>query len=161
MKKFTIFIILFYLIISKNYNISDLDNSPEIYESTNENLTLSSDINDGPIFISEEIPDNIYEKMLGNSIPFESIEKVDRNSLSYLQLSHFGFDGQIHVGEMIVNKKLANEILEIFKEIYSIKYPIEKIKLIDEYMADDEKSMSDNNTSCFCYRTIARNFFYI
>lgn len=60
-------------------------------------------------------------------------------------------------GEMIVNSKLANEVLEIFEEAYMLKYPIEKIKLIDEYNADDELSMSDNNTSCFCYRVIMRN----
>ncbi len=76
-------------------------------------------------------------------------------NLSYLQVTYWGFDDKSHIGEMIVNKKLANEILDIFKEVYEKKYPIEKIKLIDEYGADDEKSMSDNNTSCFCYRVIA------
>lgn len=62
-------------------------------------------------------------------------------------------------GEMIVNSKLANDVLEIFKEAYEIEYPIEKIQLIDEYDANDELSMSDNNTSCFCYRVIARYFY--
>lgn len=61
-------------------------------------------------------------------------------------------------GEMIVNSKLADEVLEIFKAAYEIEYPIEKIKLIDEYDANDELSMSDNNTSCFCYRFISREF---
>ena len=56
---------------------------------------------------------------------------------------------------MIVNSKIADEVLEIFKELYDIEYQIEKIKLIDEYNADDELSMSDNNTSCFCYRVVA------
>lgn len=62
-------------------------------------------------------------------------------------------------GEMIVNSKLENDVLEIFKEAYEVGYPVEKIKLIDEYDANDELSMSDNNTSCFCYRVISRNFY--
>ena len=56
---------------------------------------------------------------------------------------------------MIVNSKLSNEVIEIFRELYTIQYPIEKIRLIDEYGANDELSMSDNNTSCFCYRVIS------
>ena len=93
--------------------------------------------------------------MLGKSIPNEYVRKVDINTLSYLQISYFGFDGKSHTGEMIVNSKLANDVLAIFKELYEIRYPIEKIKLIDEYNANDELSIEDNNTSCFCYRVVA------
>lgn len=105
-------------------------------------------------FTSKEIPDSIYKRMLGKSIPVEYKDKIDLKTLRYLQISYFGFDGQTHIGEMVVNAKLANDVLEIFKELFEIKYPIEKIKLIDEYNADDNLSMSDNNTSCFCYRVV-------
>ena len=93
--------------------------------------------------------------MIGKSIPKEYVNKVSKSSLSYLKLSYIGFDGNSHIGEMIVNSKVSNQVLEIFKKLYEIKYPIEKIKLIDEYNADDEFSMSDNNTSCFCYRVVS------
>lgn len=108
-----------------------------------------------PIFLSQAIPNHIYENMLGNSIPFEYKDTVNISSLSYLQVSYFGFDNKPHTGEIIVNSKLSSDVLEIFKELYDIQYPIEKIKLIDEYSANDELSMSDNNSSCFCFRTIA------
>ena len=55
----------------------------------------------------------------------------------------------------MVNQKIADDVLEIMKELYENHYPIEKMHLIDEYGADDEASMSDNNTSAFNYRTIA------
>ena len=112
-------------------------------------------IEEKPVFSSQPIPKHIYDKMLGKSIPIEYKDKVDINTLSYLQISHFGFDNRPYVGEMIVNKSVANDVLEIFEELYIAKYPIEKIKLIDEYNANDELSMEDNNSSCFCYRTIA------
>ena len=117
-------------------------------ESTEENRETS-------VFTSESIPEDVLQRMIGNSIPEKSKDKVNIEELSYLRITYWGFDEESHVGEMVVNRKLAEEVLEVFKEVYEKKYPIEKIKLIDEYGANDEKSMADNNTSAFCYRVVA------
>jgi len=70
-------------------------------------------------------------------------------------VKHYDFALQEHEdGEMIVNKDVAEEVLSIFYELYENKYPIEKIKLIEEYDAIDELSMQDNNTSAFNYRIV-------
>lgn len=105
------------------------------------------------IFEYSEIPNYIKYKMTGKSMPINAKTKFDE--LSYLILTYYGFDNNIHIGEMIVNKKLANETVDIFKELYKNKYPIEKVRLIDEYNGNDDLSMKDNNTSSFCYRTVA------
>lgn len=105
------------------------------------------------VFTSSEIPNSVFERMLGNSIPDKGT--VDIQTLSYLQITYWGFDDKAHIGEMVVHKEVAQEVLDIFQEVYEQKYPIEKIQLIDEYGADDGKSMADNNTSSFCYRTVA------
>ena len=124
-------------------------------ENKQENLLISSNLCDKceEVFTCSNIPENILNKMIGNSIPNNS--KVNIETLSYLKITYWGFDEKSHIGEMIVNKDLAYEVLDIFKEVYDKRYPIEKMKLIDEYGANDEKSMSDNNTSCFCYRVVA------
>lgn len=114
---------------------------------SNNNLTTKE------VFTSSEITNSVLKRMIGNSIPDR--DKVDIRKLSYLKITYWGFDEKTHVGEMIVNKDIAQEVLDIFKEVYHKKYAIEKIRLIDEYEANDEKSMEDNNTSAFCYRTIA------
>ena len=44
-------------------------------------------------------------------------------------------------------RKLAQEVLDIFYELFEGGYEIEKIRLVDEYDADDERSMADNNSS--------------
>ncbi|MBQ4401413.1 MAG: M15 family metallopeptidase, partial [Synergistaceae bacterium] len=36
-------------------------------------------------------------------------------------------------------------------------YPIERVRLVDEYDADDETSMRDNNSSCFNFRFITHS----
>ena len=53
------------------------------------------------------------------------------------------------------NRAVAEDMVEIFQELYKNQYPIEKIRLVDEYGGDDDASMEDNNTSCFNYRTVA------
>ena len=104
-------------------------------------------------FYMTEITDEILERIKGKSYPEGATVSLD--DLRWCHVVHYGFDGEIHEGEIIVNKAIAEDTLEIFKELFDIKYEIEKIRLIDEYDADDERSMEDNNSSSFCYRTIA------
>lgn len=99
------------------------------------------------------IPDNIFAKMQGKS--YKDNCTVSRDDLRYLKVLHVGFDGRTHTGEIIVNKMIAENVLDIFMKLYNEGYQIEKIRLIDEYDADDEKSMSDNNSSAFNFRYIS------
>lgn len=99
------------------------------------------------------VPDSVFERMEGKSFPKDC--KIKRKDLNYIKIKHYGFDGEVHVGELIVNKKIAQAVGSIFADLFDAKYPIEKIRLIDEYDANDNASMKDNNTSAFCYRTIA------
>ena len=98
--------------------------------------------------ITQEIKDRINGKSYGEdcTVPYED--------LRYVKVLHWGFDGQPHEGELIVNKAIAEDIVEIFKELYEHKYPIEKMVLVDEYDADDNASMTDNNTSAFNFRPV-------
>lgn len=105
------------------------------------------------LFYMQELNDEIKVRMNGKSygedctIPYED--------LSYIRVLHKGFDGETYIGELIVNKKIALDITEIFQELYNLDYPIERMVLIDEYQADDVMSMEDNNSSAFNFRFIA------
>ena len=105
------------------------------------------------VFSVQPIPDSVFLRMKGRSWPEGCT--VRRADLRYLRLSHFDAEKKEHVGEMVCNKAIANDLLEIFREPYRHKYPIQRIRLIDDYEAEDERSMRDNNTSCFCYRTVS------
>lgn len=107
----------------------------------------------GQEFSMQTIPDSIFQRMQGRSWPKGCT--IHRADLRYLRLSHFDAEEKEHVGEMVCNKSIANDLLEIFRELYRQKYPIQRIRLIDDYEADDERSMRDNNTSCFCYRKVS------
>ena len=104
-------------------------------------------------FSISPITSDIFSRIYGHSYPQDC--PVPLNSLRYLTVLHTGFDGLTHQGELIVNEQIAGLILGIFCRLYEAGYPIEKISLIDNYSADDQASMTDNNTSAFCYRSIA------
>ena len=75
---------------------------------------------------------------------------LDPRQLRRVEVNYVGFDGKVHRGALIVNEDLAAEVVAIFEQLLQLRYPIEKIRTVDNYPgADDELSMEDNNTSAF------------
>lgn len=112
----------------------------------------TADTGYGNFYVSE-LPDSVWENMQGKS--YNEGCPVERKDLRYVHVMYVDFAGRSSEGELVVNKLIADDILDIFKQLYKAQYPIERIALIDEYDGDDEQSMSDNNTSAFNFRTIA------
>lgn len=108
--------------------------------------------NTDALFYSEEISDSVFARMDGVSFGKGCV--VSRENLRYVRVLHVGFDEKTHIGELVCNQALADCFVSVFKELYEESYPIEKMLLIDEYDGDDEKSMEDNNTSCFNFRRV-------
>ena len=101
----------------------------------------------------QEIDDELFERMYGKS--YKEGCPVPREDLRYVRTLHVNEDGQTLTGEMVVNAAIADEVCEIFRELYDAGYPIERMRLVDDYDADDVASMEDNNSSSFNYRPIA------
>ena len=104
------------------------------------------------LFYKQKIPKKVFSRMKGQS--YKKGCPVSRSNLRYLRMLYYGFDKKTHIGEMVVNKKIAGDTLTVFYRLYRAKYPIEKMVLIDNYKANDDASMADNNTSCFNYRPV-------
>jgi hypothetical protein len=80
---------------------------------------------------------------------------VDPQQLRRVSIDYLGFDGKIHRGDLIVHEDLAAEVVDIFEQLLQLRYPIEKVRTLDNYPgADDELSMEDDNTSAFNCRNI-------
>ena len=107
----------------------------------------------GDAFKADTLTDAVFQRMLGRSYPADCA--VAKSELRYLQVLHYDAEGHVHKGEMVCNRRIADDLLDIFRRLYEAHYPIERMKLIDDYGADDEQSMQANNTSCFCYRAMA------
>lgn len=93
----------------------------------------------------EPIPANIAQKMIGHT--WHSGCPLPLKSMSYLTLTYWGFDHKPHEGHLIVLNMLAGEALQIFNDLYKIKFPIEKMVL-----PEDQASSEDNNSSGFSCR---------
>ncbi len=105
-----------------------------------------------PGFSVSMIPDDVFVRMQGRSYPNGCT--VRRQDLRYLRLLHYDLDGSVKHGEMVCNKAIANDVLEIFEELYKHRYPIASVRLIEDFGANDEESMRANNSSSFCYRAV-------
>jgi D-alanyl-D-alanine carboxypeptidase len=80
---------------------------------------------------------------------------VEPQDMRRVQVTYLGFDGQTHRGDLIVHEDLEEEVAAIFDQLLQLRYPIEKIRTLDNYQgADDELSMEDNNTSAFNCRDL-------
>jgi len=106
-----------------------------------------------PTFIAEPIPPHVIEQITGSS--FHENPHFDICHLAYLTVTHVNFDGESQIGHIIVAASIAEEVLDIFREIYEGGFPIARIRLIDYYGADDYYSMADNNSVGFNFRYIA------
>lgn len=103
-------------------------------------------------FTSSPITDAILTRIWNKSYPSDC--HYDVANLSYLTVLYYDFQNTVQEGELIVNTKIAEKTLAVFKELFDHQYPIERICLIDEFDADDYRSMAANNSSAFNYRYI-------
>lgn len=117
-------------------------------------------------FYYEPLSNDLISYITGISypaLPSEASENTlnvgEQNDISYADLRyvhiiHYDFDGNLAEGELICHNFIAEDLLEIFYDLYASEYQIEKVTLIENYNGDDTASMADNNTSCFNYRVV-------
>lgn len=78
----------------------------------------------------------------------------DRKDFRYVTALHHDGHGSVRLGEMILHKDAAEDVLDILAALYVNGRTIEKMVLIDLYDADDERSMTANNSSAFNCRVV-------
>lgn len=79
---------------------------------------------------------------------------VGPEALRAVTLSHWGFDGEVHEGTVIVAADVAEDIVDIMSQLFAAGFPIERMEPIDVYGGDDDRSMAANNTSAFNCRAV-------
>ena len=99
------------------------------------------------------ITPQIKQRMV-NGGSYKSYCPISLNDLRYIKLKYIGFDNKEHTGELIVNKSIAKDIVNIFRELYNIKYPIKQMRLVSDFGASDYNSIEADNTSAFNCRYV-------
>ena len=75
--------------------------------------------------------------------------------LRLLRVDHWGLDGRVHWGELIVHRDHARRILAVLGKLFKARYLIERLRPVDAYRASDDWSMAVNNTSAFNCRRVS------
>lgn len=74
---------------------------------------------------------------------------VPISRLRLLTLTHYGFDGKVHTGELVVHQDAVTDLTTVFRRLFNARFPVQRMRLVDVYGASDDRSMAANNTSAF------------
>lgn len=99
----------------------------------------------------------MQSRIIGSTFPLDPKDApISIDDLRYVSLLYVDFEGETHTGEMVVHRKVADDVLDIFYELYAAEYPLASVKLLDDFGEpfDDNVSMAANNTSAFCCRRV-------
>jgi len=77
---------------------------------------------------------------------------VTVDQLAYVTVSHWGFDQKFHTGELMVNAAVADDIVEVFRKLHEIRFPIEEMRVIRLEEIDAHPTGDWNDTTSFVCR---------
>lgn len=75
--------------------------------------------------------------------------------LRLLKVRHWGFDGRVHRGRLVVHEDSARGLVRVLRRLFRLHFPIRRMRLVDAYGADDHRSMAADNTSAFNCRFVS------
>ncbi len=79
---------------------------------------------------------------------------VPLRDLRAVTATHHGFDGRDHVGTVIVNRDVAADVLGVLRRLYADGFPIRRMRPVDAYGGNDDRSVAADNTSAFNCRFV-------
>jgi hypothetical protein len=80
---------------------------------------------------------------------------VPPSQLRRIRLTYWGFDRKAHTGTLIANQDAVGDLVRVFSRLYSARFPIRRMRSVDVYGANDQRSMAADNTSAFNCRFVA------
>jgi D-alanyl-D-alanine carboxypeptidase len=74
---------------------------------------------------------------------------VPLSALRYLRMTYYGFDGAAHSGEMVVHADQVSAVTTVFRRLYDSRFPIYRMRLVDDYGGSDAAAMDADDSSAF------------
>jgi hypothetical protein len=78
---------------------------------------------------------------------------VALGDLRYVTVSFRGFDGRAHTGELVVNRRVAADVVSVFARLYRARFPIEEMRLVTTADLHAHPTGDGNDTAAFVCRT--------
>jgi len=74
---------------------------------------------------------------------------VGPTQLRTVRVSFVGFDGRAHVGAIVVNRSVTNDVTTVFGRLYAARFTIHRMQPVARFGGSDDRSMAADNTSAF------------
>lgn len=74
---------------------------------------------------------------------------VPLSGLRILTVTHLGFDGRLHTGQLVVNAGVASGLVRVFRRLYELRFPIRHMRLADMYGPRDGRPEDGDVTGSF------------
>jgi hypothetical protein len=69
--------------------------------------------------------------------------------LRRVRLTYWGFDRRAHAGALVANEGAVPDLVHVFAHLYAARFPILRLRPIDAYGGNDERSLAADNTAAF------------
>jgi len=76
------------------------------------------------------------------------------SELSLLTMTYWTPNGTVATGQMTISSSVAEDVVAAFEQLFAIRFPIERMALVDDYAGDDKAAMAANVTSGFNCRFV-------
>ncbi|MGQ0843028.1 MAG: M15 family metallopeptidase [Sporichthyaceae bacterium] len=94
------------------------------------------------------VPAEQWRKMKAAGMAYRGCP-VTRADLRRVQVNHVTFAGTVRRGTLVVHRDVAASTARIFTRLFDERYPIARMRPVEEYGGDDNASMRANNTSAY------------
>jgi hypothetical protein len=74
--------------------------------------------------------------------------------LRTIEVSYWDFAGEPKVGKIVVARRVADDVVDVFRQLWAKRFPIRRLQPISVYYGDDDASMAADNTSGFNCRFV-------
>jgi hypothetical protein len=101
------------------------------------------------------LPEAVRARVTGVSWHGDDARCPRFDALAYLTIDHVTMDGEVARGELVVAAAVAPRAVELFRRLYALGFPIRQMRLVDDFGASDDASMTADNTSAFNFRVVA------
>nr|NLI49265.1 M15 family metallopeptidase [Propionibacterium sp.] len=74
---------------------------------------------------------------------------VHYSTLRLLDINHYGFDGKMHRGQLVVQAKVVDRVVALLQHTIDNRFPIRTMRTIEAFKGSDDASAAADNTSAF------------
>ena len=108
----------------------------------------------GPAFSTRvlSLPESLVEQMHGTS--YREGCPTPLGDLRLVELNHYGFDGEIHAGRLVVHREAVDVMEQAFAAAFEHRFPLRSVRPVSEFGGSDARSMAADNTSAFNCRRV-------